>query len=379
LVSVFACALFALTACRSHDFPQYPANYREYAYVTNGDSGTVTVLDVVNIRVDRELPVGLNPVAVIASPTLNEIYVLNSGPIGADGSISVINAETNTIAATIPLHRQPLSIDLSADGSSAYVANSASNSVSVVDLKGRHEVAQFSAGEQPISARISADGKSLVVANRKGNSASILDPASGKTRAVFGSCPGAADAVILPDSTQAFVACTAGHQVMAIALAHSRFNPGKPDQLQALLDVGRNPVHLALKPDGGEIFVSNSQSDSISEIYAGSDEVGGATMIGEDPVRALVSSDNSLVYVANFQSQWATVYAIDDGKRSDPPIHVGDGASALAFSGSGLLLFVVDARSADVAVVRTASRSLFTMLPTGRAPNAIAVKVFTVQ
>jgi DNA-binding beta-propeller fold protein YncE len=69
------------------------------------------------------------------------------------------------------------------------------------------------------------------------------------------------------------------------------------------------------------------------------------------------------------------MYAIDDGKRAGH-IHVGDGPSALAFSTAGHLLFVVDARSADVAVVRTASRSLFTMLPTGRAPNAIAIKSF---
>jgi hypothetical protein len=30
----------SLAGCRPHDFPQYPANYREYAYVTNGGSGT---------------------------------------------------------------------------------------------------------------------------------------------------------------------------------------------------------------------------------------------------------------------------------------------------------------------------------------------------
>jgi hypothetical protein len=38
----------------------------------------------------------------------------------------------------------------------------------------------------------------------------------------------------------------------------------------------------------------------------------------------------------------------------------------------------VDARSGDVAVVRTATRSLFTMLPAGRGPNAIAIKAFRV-
>ena len=83
--------------------------------------------------------------------------------------------------------------------------------------------------------------------------------------------------------------------------------------------------------------------------------------------------------MANFSSQYVTVYSIDDGKRLSPSIHVGDGPSALAFSASGHLLFVVDTRSADVAVARTATRSLFTLLSTGRAPNAIAVKAFKLQ
>ena len=50
-----------LTGCRAARFPQYPPNYREYAYVTNGGSDTVTVLDVVDVRVDRELAVGSIP------------------------------------------------------------------------------------------------------------------------------------------------------------------------------------------------------------------------------------------------------------------------------------------------------------------------------
>jgi DNA-binding beta-propeller fold protein YncE len=108
-------------------------------------------------------------------------------------------------------------------------------------------------------------------------------------------------------------------------------------------------------------------------------------MIGDDPVRGLVSSDNALLYVANFRSQYVTIYSIDEGKRLPtsirglpPSIHVGDGPLALEFSSNGLLFFVVDNRSADVAVVRTATRSLFTILPTGRSPNAISVKAFKV-
>jgi YVTN family beta-propeller protein len=95
-------------------------------------------------------------------------------------------------------------------------------------------------------------------------------------------------------------------------------------------------------------------------------------------VRGIVSSDNALLYVAAARSSEVTMYSIDDGKRA-ASIHIGDGPSAMAFSTAGHLLFVVDSRSGDVAVVRTATRSLFTMLPAGRGPNAIAVKAFTVK
>ncbi|HEY6491375.1 MAG: YncE family protein [Terracidiphilus sp.] len=378
-LSVIGAVALSLASCQPHDFPQYPANYREYAYVTNGAGNTVSIYDVVNVRLDREVQVGINPLAVVASPTRNEVYVLNAGAEGTQGSVTILNAEKNTIAATIPVRRRPLALAVDPDGAFAYVANSVSNNVSVLDLKARREVGAIGTGEEPAAVRVAPDGKTLVVANRRGNSVSLIDPATRRVRAVFAGCPGASDVVVLPDSSKAFVACSAGHQIMAIALA--RFGqPDRPqvDRVESLLDVGRAPVQLALKPDGGEIFVSNSLSDTISEVITGTDDVLGAYLMGADPVRGIVSGDNSLLYVGNLRSQEVTIYAIDDGKR-EGSIHVGDGPAALAFSASGHLLFVVDARSGDVAVVRTGSQALFTMLPAGRGPNAIAVKAFKIQ
>ncbi|MGD0156371.1 MAG: beta-propeller fold lactonase family protein [Terracidiphilus sp.] len=367
-----------LAGCRPHDFPQYPPNYREYVYVTNSGSDTVTVLDVVNVRLDRELAVGHDPVAVAANPTRNEIYVVNSGTPDANGSMSVIDAEHNAVVATIPLDRQPVSIDVDDAGTLAYVANSGSKSVSVVDLRARREIAEIAAGDGPVAARLAPDRKTLVVAGQSGNSATLIDPATGKIRASFAGCPGASSVVILSDSSKAFLPCSAGHQVMVVAIAQPESRPPLPDRLEALMDVGRGPVDLALKPDGGEIFVSNSLSDSVSEVYNTTDEVGDTYMIGSDPVRGLVSRDNSLLYVANLRSQEVTVYSIADGKRVGA-IHVGDGPAALAFSAAGHLLFVADRRSGDVAVVRTITQSLFTMLPAGRDPSALVDKAFTVQ
>ena len=374
-----ACLLaLPLAGCRPHDFPQYPPDYREYVYVTNGGSATVSVFDVVNVRLDRVIAVGQNPVALAASNTRNEVYVVNAGAATGLGSVSVINAENNTVAATIPVRKRPAAIALSPDGMLAYVANSGSDNVSVLDVKTRRQIAQIGVGDEPVALRVSPDSKTLVVANRQGNSVSVIDTATRQIRAIFEGCPGANDVVILPDSSRAFAACSTGHQIMSVALARPGTHPGSADRLEALLDVGHGPVQLALKPDGGELFVSNSLSDSISEVVTGTNDVGGAYLMGDEPVLGLVSRDNAMLYVANLNSQDVTIYSIDDGKRVGA-IHVGDGPVALAFSGAGHLLFVVDSRSDDVAVARTSSASLFTLLPTGRSPNAIVDKAFKVH
>jgi YVTN family beta-propeller protein len=378
-----------LGGCRRQHFPQYPADYREFAYVTNGGSNTTTVLDLVNLRQDRVLAVGAEPTGVAANPARNEVYVVNSG----SGSVSVIDAEKNRVVATIPVHRKPYFIDVDSSGRRAYVANSGSNNVSVIDLDKRREIGAIGVGEAPGLANISPDGGSLVVTNRMSGSVSVIDPGKFKVRAVFAGCPQATDAVILPDSSKAFVACSGGHQVMSVGLARwsSPIDSEHADRLLSFLDVGKTPVHLALKPDGGEIFVSNFDSDSISEIATGTNEVGGAYLVGAHPSGGVVSADNSLLWVSNFNADSIGVYSIDDFsnlRRLINTVHVGGGPDALAFSSNGFLVLAVDARSGDVSVVRTQSYasngavragSLFTMLPAGQRPNAIAVKAFRVK
>ena len=375
-----------LAGCRRHHFPKYPPDFREYAYVTNTGSNTVTVLDLVNLRQDRVLAVGSEPTGIAASPTKNEVYAVNTG----SGTVSVIDAERNRVVATIPVHRKPYFINVDSTGTRAYVANSGSNNVSVIDLDKRREIRAIGVGEGPGLAKISPDGSTLVVTNRISNSVSIVDAKDFRVRASFDGCPQATDAVILPDSSKAFIACSGGHQVMVIGLARpqSPIDLDRSDRFLTYLDVGQTPVHLALKPDGGEIFVCNFDSDSVSEIATGSNEVGGAYLVGAHPASAIVSSDNSFLWISNFNADTVSAYSIDDGRLIRPSTHVGAGPDALAFSSDGFLLLAADAQSGDVSAIRTQSYasngairigSLFTMLPAGNRPSAVAVKAFTVK
>ena len=381
---LFAVTLFSLAGCRSHEFPDYPANYREYAYISNGGSNTVTVLDVVNLRQDRVIPVGSNPTGMAANTRRNEIYVVNTG----SNSVSVIDAEKNTVVATIPVHQRPYFISVSADGTRAYVANSGSNNVSVIDLRTRREIAVIGVGEGPGVAAVTPNGDAVVVSNRLGNSVSIIDAKTEKVRSVWSGCPGATDVAILPDSSKAFVACSGGHQVMAIALAtpppassRARLSTRqitRKDEMLAILDVGKTPIRLILKPDGGEIFAVNYDGASLSEIDTSTNEVGGAYMVGNHPVAGIATADNSILYISDFDADTLGVYSIDDGELLPIAPRTGDGPESMAFSKAGNLLFVVDTRSGDVAVIRTSTNSILNMFPVGAKPNDITVKAFLV-
>ena len=106
---------------REAEFPDYGPAFREYAYVTNGKSNTVSVIDLRTFALAKTLHVGSEPTGIAANSKKNEIYVVNSG----SDNVNVIDAETNTLAATIAVRGRPYFIDVSEDGRRAYVANSA--------------------------------------------------------------------------------------------------------------------------------------------------------------------------------------------------------------------------------------------------------------
>ena len=141
----------------------------------------------------------------------------------------------------------------------------------------------------------------------------------------------------------------------------------------------------ALKPDGGELFVSNFNSNNFSIVETGTNEVGGSYLIGDNPSHGIVTSDNSLLYMSNFGSDTVSVYAIDEG-RVIGAVQVGSHPDALALTPDEAHLLVVDSGSGDVAVVRTvktrdnskisADRALVTLIPVGNQPNDIVIKAF---
>ena len=112
-------------------------------------------------------------------------------------------------------------------------------------------------------------------------------------------------------------------------------------------------------------------------------------------MHAVVSADNSLLYVSNFGSDTVSVFSIDNGRVIDS-IPVGTRPDQLALTPAEDFLLALDTQPGDVAVVRLTrlprgnkislpeallkgqnpnkQRALITIVPVGIQPNGIAVK-----
>ncbi|MGZ7053617.1 MAG: YncE family protein, partial [Candidatus Angelobacter sp.] len=82
---------------REQSLADYSPAFREYAYVSNGKSNTVSVIDLRTFALAKTLHVGAEPTGLAVNSKKNEVYVVNSG----SSNVGVIDAELNTVVATI--------------------------------------------------------------------------------------------------------------------------------------------------------------------------------------------------------------------------------------------------------------------------------------
>jgi YVTN family beta-propeller protein len=85
------------------------------AYVTNGSSNTISVIDTASETVVATIPVGVIPFGVAITPDGTRAYVTNI----QDNTVSVIDSATNTVIATIPVGNSPEGIAITPNGARA--------------------------------------------------------------------------------------------------------------------------------------------------------------------------------------------------------------------------------------------------------------------
>jgi YVTN family beta-propeller protein len=113
------------------------------AFVTNRETGTVSVIDVRKFEEVKKIGAGLRPVSLAYSALSKAVYIAYEG----DGAIAVIGGAKHDVLARLESEPGLRSIRISPDGRYGFALNPSKNTVQVIDLSSNRVIHSVVAGE----------------------------------------------------------------------------------------------------------------------------------------------------------------------------------------------------------------------------------------
>ncbi|MGO9780945.1 MAG: putative Ig domain-containing protein [Streptosporangiaceae bacterium] len=259
------------------------------AYVVNGNSGspTVTPIATATNTAGRPIPVGSDPCDIAITPDGKTVYVVNS----FSDTVTPIATATNTAGPPIRVGHAPDAIAITPDGRTAYVATVnygspsrparpgagyPSGSVTPIATATNTAGPPIPAGDLPISMAITPDGKTAYVANFSSGTVTPIATATNTAGPPIRTGSNPFDIAITPDGKTAYVANgTVPGTVTPIATATNTAGPP--------IRTGDDPSDIAITPDGKTAYVVNGESDTVTPIATATNTAGPPIPVGNDP------------------------------------------------------------------------------------------------
>jgi len=234
-------------------------------------------------------------------------------------------------------------------------------------LKGtwRGVFAAFVAAMGVLALSGSASARSVYVTNSGSGTVSVIDT---DTNAVFANVVVArepVDVAITPDGTRAYVVNKGSNTVSVIDTATL--------SVIANIVVGKEPAGIAIAPDGQYALVSDFGEGTVAAIATGSESVIAKIVVGEEPEGIAIAPDSSFAYVAQRSSGITVIdsngFAVVGAINNDPLPH-----SRLAIGPRGGRAFATNPESASVTAFNPASRDPVGA-PIGIGANPIGIAI----
>lgn len=325
ILKLFALFTFALAfqACSKAPDVQQQTSQRPRptpataVYVTNEASGNLTVIDAETNQVFATVPLGKRPRGIHLSPDGKLVYVALSGsPIAPPGvdedtlpppdksadGIGVVDAAQNAFLKLMPVGSDPEEFTLSLDGSKFYVANEDVGVASIVNVASGQIIKSLPVGDEPEGVGITPDGKFVYVTSEDDSSVALIDTATDnlvKTIKV-GRRPRAV--AFLPDGSRAYVTAENDGTVAVIDTAKKSLL--KTIKLEG---EGVKPMGIAVAPDGRKIYVSTGRFGKVFAIDTATEKVIGSVEVGTRPWGIAITPDGKTLYTANGPSNDVSV------------------------------------------------------------------------
>ena len=271
------------------------AEAQTFAYVSNADRNTVSVIDTATNLVVATVPVGKLPIGLAATPDGSRVYVaaLNSA------RVDVIDTTTNTLATSIPVSGGNATyVAIRPDGLRAYVG--VGEQVQVIDTATNTIVATILlGGSQVAKLAVSPDGSRVYVPQSIGG-VKVIDTATNTLIPPSIPMPSSARAVAFkPDGTQAYATST------DIRVIDTSTN-------MVVNTITGNSQHIVLSPDGSRAYATSGNSLLVIDTVANVPLP--AIPLGSYARGLAITSDGSRIYVCHINSDEVSV--VDTGTSS---------------------------------------------------------------
>jgi YVTN family beta-propeller protein len=322
----------------------------QFAYVTNADSGTMSVIDLSTNTARLTMPITPQGRAELASPTYVAITP-NGGfawaTYGTSSTASVVNTSTNLLMASVPSGLDANGVAISPDGTTAYVVSNSLGGIAVVDTKTNKVTRVVALAEdlgflQGAATATTQDGTFLYVVSEDEAGLVKINTATYLTEAVTILDPpglGLYDAfAVSPDASFIYAGTLDGIAVIDTAT----------NSVIKSIAVGE-PFAIAFTADGRKAYATIADSQVIAIIDTTTHQaIGSIENVGDSPGGIAISPDTGIAYSTDFTAaaNEPGVFVIDTktNKVITSLPTLGDGPTGIALTTAPTGLCVGDAQ-----------------------------------
>lgn len=209
---------------------------------SSSEENLVYAFDVKNSELLKKIPVGVTPKGLKIHPELKIAFVANEG----SGSISIIDVHQLSVMKEIEVGKMPHNIAF--DNNTAFVTLQGEDNLALIDVNSLELKQKVSAGKLPHNLDLAHDKQLLLVTNIGTNDVSVFDINSLKVISTIPVTLGHHGIDVSPDENYAYVSGIGSDKVTAIDLS----TISKRGELL----VGNGPHGLRTNLDNSKLYVA---------------------------------------------------------------------------------------------------------------------------